>query len=254
MAFTQTPQIDSYAALCSQVLQKPPNAGPWGTAWQTTMGGNMDTQLDRLYYARACRYPEETPTDALYYLANERGLERVLLVGTGGTLEDETAHRLRLKHAWTTWLLSGSAQGHTDEMSWCGFLTPVQTVRRHEWSTPLPVGSPYVQTFARQVWSQFDLYFRKPMPVDPLHWGDFTWGDGSTWGTTLTLPEIQLLRRLVREHKSAHDTCTYFWFIWTTGAVWGTYKWGDGTYWGATGNDTVGIVCGEKQWSTFGYM
>lgn len=65
---------------------------------------------------------------------------------------------------------------------------------------------------------------------------------------------INGLRRLIREHKSAHDTCTYFWFIWTTGAVWGTYKWGDGTYWGATGDDTVGIVCGEKQWSTFGYM
>jgi hypothetical protein len=79
------------------------------------------------------------------------------------------------------------------------------------------------------------------------------WGDGSTWGTTMTAADIALLRRLVREHKSAHDTCTYLYFAFATGAIFGAFVWGDGTLWGGVGN-VVTLICGETWWEQAGYM
>jgi len=116
------------------------------------------------------------------------------------------------------------------------------------------VGSVYVQDFARQVWSQFDILIRDPGPVEALEWGSgWLWGDGSTWGTTMTAADIALLRRLVREHKSAHDSCTYFYFVFVTGTIWGAFTWGSGTLWGGVGN-VVTLICGEEWWETAGYM
>ena len=250
---TTTETSLTYANLCSQIYQKPCFSGPNGVNWQTVMGGNMDVQMDNLFYGRAVRYPEDTPTDALYYIANERGLERVILIGTGGLQENETLHRLRLKHAWTIWQESGSQQGHVDELSWCG-LNNVRVFRRHEASTPPLAGSLYVRTFAREVWSQFDILLRKPMPIQELLWGGFFWGlGGVTWGTTLTTTEIQLLRRLIRDHKSAHDTGTYMHLYFGNGAIWADFVWGDGTLWGGVGNTVTGVI-GEKWWETRGLM
>ena len=243
----------TYEALCASILQKPCFNGPNGRAWQTVMGSNMDLQLERLYQAKEVRYPDLTPADALYYLANERGLERVLMVGTGGTLEAEALHRARLRRAWTIWLLSGSQQGHVDELGWTG-LNGVRCLRRVDFSTPPAVGSVYVRDFARQVWSQFDILIRDPGPVEALEWGSgWLWGDGSTWGTTMSSADIALLRRLVRDHKSAHDTCTYFYFVFATGTIWGAFTWGSGTLWGGVGN-VVTLICGEEWWETAGYM
>ena len=69
----------------------------------------------------------------------------------------------------------------------------------------------------------------------------------------MVLSEIQLLRRLVRDHKSAHNTCTYFHFAFTSGALWGTFRFGDGTLYGGSG-DVVSIICGEKQWESLGIL
>lgn len=244
----------TYASLCAQILQKPIFDGPAGNAYQTVMGAAMDTQLDRLYYAKMCQWPSETPADALYYLANERGLERVVLIGSGGTQENELLHRERLRQAWTVWAISGSQQGHKDELGWCG-IPAVQVLRRAEFSTPPPVGSAYVRSFALQVWSQFDILIRPTSAIGELIWGSgWTWGDGSLFGSTLTLAELQQLRRLVRDHKSAHDTCTYFWLQFTPGPLWGTFVWGDGTTYGGSGVGVTGIVCGEESWVSRGYM
>lgn len=243
----------TYAQLCSQILQKPCFAGPYGTAWQTTMGSAMDVELDRLYYAKEVQWPEYTPTDALYYLASERGLERVNLVGTGGTLEDETLHRLRLKHTWPIWQHAGSQYGHEEALSWTG-LGVVEVLRRVDFSTPPPVGSEYVQLFAREVWSQFDILVRQPSTVTPLVWGGgWKYGDGSTYGTSLTVSDVQLLRRLIRDHKSAHDTGTYLYFAFGSGALWGTFRYGDGTVYGGDAS-VAAIVVGEKSWETRGYL
>lgn len=249
------PQEDfySYAALCADAYNKPCTSGPFGRAWQLVMGGAMDVEYDRFWWAKMIPRPELTPTDALFYLAAERGLERVILIGTGGTLEDETLHRRRLKDAWGIWERSGTQAGHIEAFGWAG-LGAVQVLRRVDFSTPPPVGSPYVRIFAREVWSQFDILIRKPMAISEVYWGAFTWGDGTTWGTTMSAAEIQQLRRLVRDHKSAHDTGTYFHFAFANGALWGTFKYGDGTLWGGSGGSVTTIICGEKFWENFGYM
>lgn len=250
-ATSQQESALSYADLCSRILQKPCFSGPSGSAWQNTMGGAMDVQVNRLFYAVQCRYPEFAPLDSLYYIANERGLERVLLIGTGGTLEPEALHRLRLKHAWQIWAVSGSQQGHKDELGWMG-LNAVQVLRRKEFSSPPLVGSAYVQAFAHQVWSQFDILVRKPMPITELLWGGgWTYGDGSTWGSSLSTVEIEQIRRVVREHKSAHDTATYLYLDFNGGAIFGAFRWGDGTTYGGTGSVTT-LIIGEAEWARRG--
>lgn len=242
----------TYADLCAQVLQKPPTNGPNGRAWQQVCGGAMDTEFSRLFYARACRFPTQTPTDALLYLADERKIDRMLLIGQAGVQEPETTHRLRLKHAWTVWGVAGSQQGTVDEFDWMGVST-AQVLRRVDFSTPPPIGNLWVRTFAQQVWAQFDIMVRRPMPIAPLIWGAWTWG-AATWGTSLTLAEIEQIRRTVRRYKSGHDTATYLYLAFTTGALWGTFTWGaSGITWGGSG-DVVGLIIGEKDWATRGIM
>ena len=96
-------EVTTYAALCEKLV-KPEHDGPWGRAWQRTMGAEYDKSWSRLEQARAVSWPEYTPPDALYLLASERGLERV-------PQETETQHRLRLKDAWGIWRRSASATG-----------------------------------------------------------------------------------------------------------------------------------------------
>jgi hypothetical protein len=91
------------------------------------------------------------------------------------------------------------------------------------------------------------------MEATPLIWGAFTWGDvANTWGLRgVSSSQIAMVRRIVRNHKSAHDTCTYFWFIFGGGSVWGLWTWGSGT-WGP-GATVVAVVCGEDWWTRYGF-
>lgn len=245
--------ILTYAQLCSEILNKPCTSGEWGKKWQTVMGNAMDVAWSDLISAKEVQYPDYTPTDALYYLAAERGLERVVLIGSGGILEDEMLHRTRLREAWPIWKLSGSTQGHADEGEWMG-VGNLRIVRRKEFSTPPAVGSTYVQAFSRLVWSQFDVVLQHPFNIEPLVWGSgWLWGDGATWGTSLTVAEIQQLRRVVRDHKSAHDTGTYIHIVFAHGAIWGLSVWGSFT-WGGSGDPTISVVLGERWWETYGLM
>lgn len=253
LVVSQQAVAQTYADLCANILNKPCFAGPSGQAWQQIMGAAMDGEVDRLYAAVQSRFPNYAPSDALYYIANERGLERVLQIGTSGTLEVEAVHRLRLQHVWMIWGTSGSQQQVVDEMGWMG-LGSVKVLRRVDFSTPPPVGTPYVRAFAKLVWSQYDVLVNKPMPVAPLIWGSgWLYGQGSTWGSSLLLPEIQQMRRLVREHKSAHDTCTYAYFNFEGVALFGSFRWGDGTvYASGTGQGVTAIVIGEDHWALRG--
>lgn len=235
----------SYADLRSRLLIKPFLDGPDGRAWQGVFGRAMDEELDRLYQAKRVRYPNHCPTDALFYLAAERGLERV-------PQESEAQHRARLRDAWGIWQRSGSQAIHVESLGWTGLLN-VHVYRRHEWSTPQDVGSVNVKAFARSVWSQFDVLVNRPHPWKPVYWGDgHTWGQGWTWGSTATEAEIALLKRLIRQHKAAHDTGTYLILNLGYGRVWGDWIWGDGGLWGGAGAGPLAIVVGEPHWYTRG--
>lgn len=236
-------EVTTYAALC-EALVKPEHNGPWGRAWQRTMGAQYDESWSRLEQARAVAWPEYTPPDALYLLASERGLERV-------PQETETQHRLRLKDAWGIWRRSASATGQLDAFAWTGLLN-VSLHRRAEWSSPAPDPSAYVDAFARTVWAQFDMLISQPMPWTQNRWGDWTWGDGRVWGLNATPGEVDLLKRLGRTFKGGHETLTYLYFNTSNARVWGAWKWGAGL-WGGGGDPPVRILVGETHWrSRFG--
>lgn len=247
-------RAETYEELRTRVLNRPFLAGPFGTAWQAAMGAYQDVQLDRLFQAKRVRWPEWCPTDALTYHASERGLERI-------PTETEAAHRRRLRTAWTIWQKAGSQQGHIDAFGWFGDfaagtnLTRVVVRRRKDFSMPVPVGSPYVRTFARMVWASFDVVVSKPHPWVKKTWGGgWKWGDGTTWGSTATPAQVNLFRRLIWQFKSAHDTCVYIHVNLGNARLWGGGgKWGDGGKWGGGGGQVRWIV-GEPHWKTRGLL
>lgn len=243
---------DTYAVYCAQVINKPWWIGdPDAEAWQGVMGAMLDDQLDRLEQARAVRYPTvptggtyACPTDALYYLAAERGLERV-------PGESEDAWRERLRDAWNIWRESGSADGHTHEFGWSNLHNAV-VMQRERLSTPPSVGSAYVRAFASQVWAQFDILIQQPHPWVERTWGSGTWGSG-TWGSSMTEVEADYFRRQLRDHSSGHSTCTYMHVSFTQERIWGPNNWGDGGTWGGNGH-CMTVVVGEDHWRTLGRL
>ena len=124
--------------------------------------------------------------------------------------------------------------------------------RRAEWSSPAPDPSAYVDAFARTVWAQFDMLISQPMPWTQNRWGDWTWGDGRVWGLNATPGEVDLLKRLGRTFKGAHETLTYLYFNTSNARVWGAWRWGAGL-WGGGGDPPVRVLVGETHWrSRFG--
>lgn len=235
-------QFETYAELMSKAYIRPSHNGPWGRRWYSAIGSAIDDEIGLMEEARAVRWPEYTPSDALYLMAAERGLERI-------PTESETAHRLRLKGAWRIWRKGGSAVAHTDALGWMG-ITNAQVVRRAEWSTPEADPNLYVDTFARTVWAQFDILASQPLPWRVLRWNDgWTWGNGVTWGSSASEANIALIKRLVRQFKGAHDTGLYLYLNFSNARVWGAWVWGGGA-WGGGGDPPLRILIGEEHWRT----
>ena len=239
--------LGPYAIYCSRTIQKPWWQGdPAAEAWQVVMGSALDDQADRFEQARAVHFPTippggqyACPSDALSYLAAERGLERV-------PTETEDRWRFRLRDAWNIWKTSGTQAGHVIMGTWLDLLN-LTIVRRHEFSTPPDVGSNYVRAFARAVWFQFDVVIGQPHPWKQKIWGEGNWGEG-TWGSTMQPEVVSYLRREIRERKSAHDTATYLHLRFDQGPIWGVGKWGeDGRVWGS-GKGVMSIIVGEAEW------
>ena len=104
--------MDRYVTLVTGTVQKPMWAsGPEARRWQTVMGVELDELIDAFRDARAVRYPSQTPSDALYLLASERGLEKV-------PGETEVSWRLRLKDAWRIWHRGGTQEAHRTSFGW----------------------------------------------------------------------------------------------------------------------------------------
>jgi hypothetical protein len=110
-----------------------------------------------------------------------------------------------------------------------------------------------VQAFARDAWSGYDVLVRQPNPWHEKIWGDWTWGDGSTWGSTATGSEIADLRRVIRTYTSAHEMPVYAYLRFGQSPVWGDWKWNDGKVWGGDGSVTT-VVIGKEIWERRGIM
>lgn len=249
---------NTYAVACATRWQKPWWQGdPEAATWQGVMGGALDESLALAYQARATRFPTlprdpeqpqyACPTDALGYLATERGLE----MAPG---ETELRWRERLRDAWQAWHRGGTRAAHEVLFGWVGLRAP-KVLRRLEFSTPPPVGSLYVRGFAQTVLSQFDVLVELPHPYARRVWGDpnTNWGDGGTWGSSMPTEVVEYLRRGLRQFKSGTSTCTYMHLSFVRGRVWGANKWGDGGVWGGSG-EVVTIVVGEDHWKQRGLL
>ena len=114
------------------------------------MGSALDDQADRFEQAQAVPLPDDpsgravrVPSDALSYLAAERGLERV-------PTETEDRWRFRLRDAWNIWKTSGTQAGHDRRNVARSSQFDDRPATRT--STPPDVGSNYVRASARAVW------------------------------------------------------------------------------------------------------
>jgi hypothetical protein len=68
----------------------------WGGHYFKAVGRAMDGVTEAMRAAGNLKFPTQAPSDALPYVARERGLPR-------GPSETETAHRSRLENAWNLW-------------------------------------------------------------------------------------------------------------------------------------------------------
>jgi len=245
----------TYVDACRTVWQKPFWVGdPEADKWQGVMGEALDQRDDELYQARAVRYPEvprnpeqpqyACPADALGKMAAERGIDQA-------PGESEASWRSRLRQNWRTWHRAGTQEVVREVAGTLG-LTAVRVVRRAELSTPPPVGSLYVQGFATAHQHQFDVLLEKPHPFTERVWGPGAWGDGGTYGSSMTQEQAQYIIRNARRFKEGHDTATYLHVSYVQGRLWGPNKWGDGV-WGGSGTVTTGVI-GEEHWARRGLL
>lgn len=135
---------------------------------------------------------------------------------------------------------------------WLG-LTSTAVYRQHEWAFPPFLVSPYYFQWEQQ-WSTFWVIINQPHPFQVLLWGapGLVWGipgdpNGPTWGTTATVAEVDLIKRLVVTFKSGHSSCAGIVLFFGTGMFWGVGVWGTGV-WGGTGQATVIWPVGEPNW------
>lgn len=248
----------TYEELRAERLIRTPLNNEPGREWQRALGERMDVEFQRTVWARRARWPEWAPEDGLLYIGRERKLEQVALMrGDEAPEREATAdYRLRLRGAWGIWNLAGSHQGHLDAFSWTE-LENVSIHRRKEWSTPyVDAATPeYVKAFQLAVWSQFDVLIERPHPWEGVFWGQFNWG-GVNWGSTATTEEVDQLRRLLWNFRSAHDTPTWIVVNLNRGAhLWGGFSWADGTTWNTgTGPGAIRWLVGEPHWRTRGLL
>lgn len=217
--------------------------GPYGRAWQRTLGQLMDESINRVVQARVARLPSFCPEDGLQYLASERQLERAY----GESISD---YREVLRTAWSIWAAGGSAQSHVNSLGRMGF--GAVTVKRRRDFNGVPDTHPYIRAFARDVWAQFDIICEKPMPWQGRFWdSSSTWGSG-VWGLSATTAQIDQMKRFLRLFRAGHDTPMYAYFNFGTGQLWGVGSWNSGV-WGGVGN-IVRVLVGEDHWRQRGLV
>ncbi len=214
-----------------------------GIAWQATLGAGQDDSMERVVEAGNSRFPDDVATDGLQYIGSERQLER-------GFNETEASYRSVLRNAWSVWAEGGSQQSHIDWMARLGF-GKVFVRRRREFSGLTPSGVPYIDTFTKDVWAQFDLIAQKPMPWRARYWGTGTWGTG-VWGISATSAEVAQVIRLARQFRAGHDTPMWLHLHFGSGSIWGIGVWGSGV-WGGSG-PVIRLLIGEPHWKNRGLI
>lgn len=174
-----------------------------------------DLGIEYCYQGLQAQYPTVATPTALPYIGRDRVLPR-------GILESDESYALRLQRWRTYWRGAGKAYSLMRQIQ--AFLTPskprIRIVNESgTWRTLNPDGTTeVVETYGAVNWdwdsqdlpSRFwIIIYSDAGPWNPDGtWGDGKkWNDGRTWGTTAVFEQIDALRAIVREFKSAGDLC-----------------------------------------------
>ncbi len=92
-------------------------------------------------------------------------------------------------------------------------------------------GIPDVKVFHYADWPTADQWFSKFYVViagyfSPLAWGSFSWGGGTTWGSTAKTNELNIISRLIVFSKSPQSLPVGLVIDLGDGFIWGVHPWG----------------------------
>ena len=168
----------------------------WGKAFLQTFAYPLDALGDEHVAAVQAPWPWLAPSDALYYIGTERQLEKY-------PGEDEEIYRIRLWNAWDTWRLAGTEEGLLDQLYLATAsigLTDITIRYNRDWEPAPPDGN-------TDWWSRFWVVIGEPHPWEMAVWGEGSWGDGRLWGASITIEQINLLKRVIKQWKASHSYC-----------------------------------------------
>jgi hypothetical protein len=208
-----------------QVRVSPPwLQGPNGAAWASALGDLKDSIVTQTVEAVKARFPNESASDALPRIGNERGLPR-------GVGEPEAQYRARLVAAWEQWAWAGTPYGMLRAFQLAGFPTVLlQTqsgrMQYFDVSSALVtnvISGAHLGGTPTEQWSDFAVLIPQPWPS---WWGGSAPVDGSA--------DCKTAQALIKQWKPGHTRCVKLIVIngpvWGYGGLlWGAFTWGSGT-------------------------
>lgn len=179
----------------------------------------LDQLMEWAHEGAAARLPGQGTDTALPYIGRDRRIRR-------GFAETVVSFAARLVRWRDDWKLAGGTAAVLSQLR--GFLTPHAPVARYVHRTDGTIASylthnadgTFTYTIADPAnwnwdgqltqWSRFWIVLYPPPALwtDDGTWGnDADWGDGGTWGTSATTEEVETVRALCAEWKSAGSKC-----------------------------------------------
>lgn len=163
--------------------------GPWSEKLVSAVALPFDMLAELSRFAGASSYfsePEFAP-DALTYLGRERLMPRY-------PGESAAAYKARLWAAWDAWKQAGTTQGLTSQLAAWGVTAEIKEMWDWDWDGDT------------DNWSRFWVVITGH-PWAGTNWGEFEYGDGTTYGSSASADDIASVRSLVRKWKPAHMVC-----------------------------------------------
>jgi hypothetical protein len=131
--------------------------------------------------------PEFAP-DALPYLGRERLMPRY-------PAESRGSYKARLHGAWDAWAQAGTIQGMLAQLSAWGVTAEIKEMWDWNWDGDY------------DNWSRFWVVIHEHPWGEAAKWGEFVYGDGTTYGSSATASDVDSVRSLIRKWKPAHMVC-----------------------------------------------
>jgi hypothetical protein len=170
--------------------------GMWGTLSDSVAAAMLEG-----LYLPWLTMGEAKAEDVLSRIGQERRMPRFSLGGVG---EGVAPYRLRLMAAWRSWEYAGTAAVLIEQLALMG-LSNCEVKEPKDWNWDGNAAD----------WSRFWVVIHPPHPwLQGPRWGDVPVGTGEhyadpsfTYGSSMTINEVEMLRRTVRQWKPAHVRC-----------------------------------------------